>query len=83
MTHYHVFADEPAGLRTVGGVIEGVLRGDSASIIQLGVLLLIATPVARVLHVRDRIRKRARLDVRRDARCIVLAILVYSLAHGG
>ena len=40
---------EPQTLRHVGGVITGVAAGDPAAIIQLAVLLLIATPVARVV----------------------------------
>lgn len=46
---YRVFQSGPQGLRHVGGVISGVATGDPAAIIQLAVLLLIATPVARVL----------------------------------
>lgn len=37
-----------AGLDSVHGVISGVLTGRSEAIIQLGLLLLVATPVARV-----------------------------------
>lgn len=37
-----------AGLDSVHGVFAGVLAGRSEAIIQLGLLLLIATPVARV-----------------------------------
>jgi uncharacterized membrane protein len=81
-THYRTFTGEPAGLRTVGGVIAGVLRGDSASIIQLGVLLLIATPVARVfISVIGFARERDWMYV--ACSLIVLALLCYSLAHGG
>ena len=79
---YHVFVREPAPLRTVGGVIAGVLRGDSAAIIQLGVLLLIATPVARVfISVIGFARERDWMYV--CCSLIVLALLCYSLAHGG
>ena len=79
---FHVFAGEPAGLRTVGGVIGGVARGDSASIIQLGVLLLIATPVARVfISVIGFARERDWMYV--ACSMLVLALLVYGLAHGG
>jgi uncharacterized membrane protein len=79
---FHIFAGEPAGLRTVGGVIAGVARGDSASIIQLGVLLLIATPVARVfISVIGFARERDWMYV--ACSLLVLALLVYSLAHGG
>ena len=45
---YRVFKSEPQALRHVSGVLEGVVAGRSAAIIQLAVLLLIATPVARV-----------------------------------
>ena len=81
-THYHTFAGEPASLRTVGGVIAGVLRADSAAIIQLGVLLLIATPVARVfISVIGFARERDWMYV--ACSLIVLTLLCYSLAHGG
>jgi uncharacterized membrane protein len=46
---YRVFKREPLALRHIGGVITGVAAGDPAAIIQLAVLLLIATPVARVV----------------------------------
>lgn len=79
---FHIFAGEPAGLRTVGGVLGGALHGDSASIIQLGVLLLIATPVARVfISVIGFARERDWMYV--GCSLIVLALLCFSLAHGG
>jgi uncharacterized membrane protein len=46
---YRLFRSEPQALRHIGGVMGGVAAGDSAAIIQLAVLLLIATPVARVV----------------------------------
>lgn len=46
---YHVFVSEPMALRHFGGIVHGVAAGDAAAIIQLAVLLLIATPVARVV----------------------------------
>ena len=46
---YRAFTSEPQALRHVGGVVSGVAGGDPAAIIQLAVLLLIATPVARVI----------------------------------
>ena len=79
---YHTFHGEPEGLRTVGGVLAGVARGDSASIIQLGVLLLIATPVARVfISVIGFARERDWMYV--GCSLLVLGLLCYSLAHGG
>jgi len=47
--NYRVFSSEPLKLRHFGGVAEGIKVGDPAAIIQLAVLLLIATPVARVI----------------------------------
>ncbi len=49
VTDYRVFKSEPQALRHVGGVMGGVATGDPAAIIQFAVLLLIATPVARVV----------------------------------
>ena len=49
MPNYRVFSSEPLRLRHFGGVVEGIRVGDPAAIIQLAVLLLIATPVARVV----------------------------------
>ena len=42
------FHGEPAGLATLGGILSGALTGDGAAIVQLGVAVLIATPVLRV-----------------------------------
>jgi uncharacterized membrane protein len=49
MPDYRVFKGEPQALRHIGGVVNGVVKGDSEAVIQLAVLLLIATPVARVV----------------------------------
>ena len=46
--NYRAFRGEPAGLRTVGGILLGALGGQSRSLIQLGLLVLIATPIVRV-----------------------------------
>lgn len=45
---YGVFRGEPADLRSVHGILREVLSIRGRGIIQLGLLLLIATPVARV-----------------------------------
>ncbi len=44
----HIFRGEPADLRQVPGVLHDVLALQERGIIQLGILLLILTPVARV-----------------------------------
>jgi uncharacterized membrane protein len=46
--NYRFFSSEPAKLRQLGVMGHSLAAGDPATIIQLGVLLLIATPVARV-----------------------------------
>jgi len=47
--HFKTFRGEPSNLRSVSQIFKGVAHLDSLSIIQLGLLLLIATPVARVI----------------------------------
>jgi len=46
--NYHFFRGEPAEFRTPTGVEISVLSGCRRGIIQMGLLLLIATPVIRV-----------------------------------
>ena len=46
---YRVFRGEPADLRTPLGIVNDARELKSRGIMQLGLLLLIATPVARVL----------------------------------
>jgi len=74
----HVFQGEPANLRTPMGVATNVCEGSARGVIQLGLLLLIATPVARVMF------SVFAFGVQRDYTyvCItllVLAVLFYSL----
>ncbi len=77
-----VFHGVSAELRTVAGVITGVLAGNSAAIIQLGVLLLIATPIARVaMSLLGFARERDWVYV--AVSLLVLVLLGYSLVHGG
>ena len=46
---YRVFHGVSAPLNSVAGIVHQALHGHALGIIQLGLLLLIATPVARVL----------------------------------
>jgi len=46
---YGFFRGEPADLRSVSGIVADCLRLRGRGIIQFGVLLLIATPVVRVI----------------------------------
>jgi uncharacterized membrane protein len=46
---YGTFRGEPASLRAVPGILGGAFTLSGRSLIQLGILLLVATPVVRVL----------------------------------
>lgn len=46
---YHTFKGEASGYTTYGGIIKGALAFRPAEVIQLGVLLLIATPILRIM----------------------------------
>ena len=46
---YHLFRSEPAQLRSVSGVLRFAFASHSRGIVELGLLLLIATPIARVI----------------------------------
>jgi uncharacterized membrane protein len=78
--HYGSFHEEGPDLTTLAGISRGALHLHSVALIQLGVLLLIATPIARVVFaVVGFALERDRLYVIVSA--IVLAILVFSLLH--
>ncbi|MEZ4664012.1 MAG: DUF1634 domain-containing protein [Caldilineaceae bacterium] len=47
--NYHIFHGEPADLRSVAGILADARALRSRGVIQLGLLLLIATPIARTL----------------------------------
>ena len=78
---YRVFHGEPADLRGVSGIVRDALALDGRGLIQLGLLLLLATPVARVtVSVLAFALQRDRTYV--VVTLIVLAILLYSLGSG-
>jgi uncharacterized membrane protein len=79
---YRVFRGEPSEYRTIRGVIQSVINGRGQGIIQLGLLLLIATPIARVaFSVVGFAIERDRLYV--VCTLIVLAVLLYSFLGSG
>jgi len=78
---YRVFRGEPAELRSLAGVLEGVRALRSRALIELGLLVLIATPVARVVFsLAAFARERDRLYV--GVTAVVLVVLLYSLGGG-
>ena len=76
--HWAIFRGEPERLKSLGAIVQGALALDPRDIIQFGLLLLIATPVARVVF------SAIAFAIERDylyvaVTLIVLAILLYSL----
>lgn len=79
---YHVFRGEPAAFRTVSGALAGAAQADPRGIMQLGVLLLVATPFARVaLCLVEFARERDRLYVGVTL-AVLLALSVGLLGSG-
>jgi len=75
---YRVFKGEPSSLRGVVGVVHGVTLWHSRAMMQLGLLILIATPVARVaFSIYGFARERDRMYT--GFTVIVLGILLLSL----
>ena len=75
---YHAFRGEPDPLRTIRGIILEARSLSGPGLIQLGLLLLIATPIARVVFsVFGFARQRDRLYVL--ITLVVLLLLTYSL----
>jgi uncharacterized membrane protein len=76
--NYSVFHGVPDGLNTLSGIAIGAMHGRALAIIQFGILMLIATPVARVVFsVFAFLVERDFLYVAISA--LVLAVLCYSL----
>ncbi|HET9984547.1 MAG TPA: DUF1634 domain-containing protein [Longimicrobiales bacterium] len=82
LADFREFRRVPPGLDSVRGVVAGVLALDSLAIIQLGLLLLIATPIARVaMSLVAFVLQRDRTYV--IITTVVLALLMYSLLGPG
>jgi uncharacterized membrane protein len=78
---YAAFHSGPEQLRTIGGIVRGAFALDSKAIVQLGLVLLIATPVVRVAFMLIAFMvQRDRIYVAISA--LVLALLLYSLLFG-
>jgi uncharacterized membrane protein len=79
--NYQIFRGEPADLKTLRGIWDDALSFRGRGIIQLGLLLLILTPIARVsFSVYAFARQRDWTYV--TFTLIVLGLLVFSLANG-
>jgi uncharacterized membrane protein len=79
---YHHFTTPSSAIRSFGAIAHGAMAFDPDSVIQLGLLLLIATPIFRVAFcLVGFARQRDKLYVVISS--AVLFILVYSLLQGG
>lgn len=77
-TDYNAFHGEPSEYRTFSGIMDQVLHFRGRGIIQFGLVLLIATPVARVaFSIWGFLAERDRMYAAFTA--VVLAVLLYSL----
>jgi uncharacterized membrane protein len=77
-TELRVFRGETSRLRSVSDAFSGLLSGNPRAIVQFGIVMLIATPVARVaLTLGAFALQRDRLYVALTA--LVLALLLYGL----
>lgn len=79
---YRVFRGEPAGLKSLSGILEGARELQGRALIGLGLLVLLATPVARVAFAlvafaRERDRLYASVSL------FVLIVLLYSILGSG
>jgi uncharacterized membrane protein len=82
MPHYRIFLGEPEDFRRLPGIAKSALSIRGRGIIHVGFLILIATPVARVVFsVFAFALQRDRTYV--IITLIVLAVLAYSLMGGG
>ena len=80
--NYRVFHGEPSDLRSLSGIVRDAFRLRGRGIIQLGLLLLIATPVARVaFSIWGFAEEHDRLYMIFTG--IVLIVLLYSLLGSG
>jgi uncharacterized membrane protein len=81
LPQYHAFHGEPAELRRIQGIWSDAFSGDGLGIMQLGLLLLIATPVARVaFSLFAFAMQRDRLYV--VVTLAVLGVLAFSMTQG-
>ncbi|HEV2469292.1 MAG TPA: DUF1634 domain-containing protein [Candidatus Sulfotelmatobacter sp.] len=75
---YRAFQEEPLDLRSVGGILRDAIGLRGRGVIQFGLLLLIATPVARVaFSIFGFAKERDRMYVAFTT--VVLVVLLYSL----
>jgi uncharacterized membrane protein len=82
LSDYRVFRARPVGLRHPKALLLGIAAGDASAIILCGLLLLVATPICRVIFaVVAFILERDRLYI--AVSLIVLAVLLFGMLRVG
>ena len=82
MSSYRVFVARPMGLLQAGAMLDGIRHGEASAILQLGILVLVATPICRVVFAF------VAFALERDGlyvvvSLIVLAVLLLGMFRGG
>jgi uncharacterized membrane protein len=81
-SNYRVFVARPLRVRHPAEMLRGVAHGNASAVIDLGILLLVATPVCRVIFAFIAfVREGDRLYIVVTA--IVLAVLLFGMLRGG
>jgi uncharacterized membrane protein len=70
---YHVYRSQPANLRSLAGIVRSALALDERGVVQLGLVLLVATPIARVAIAG------VAFAFERDRAYVLIALLVLAL----
>jgi uncharacterized membrane protein len=70
---YHVFRGEESALRSPAAIVMAAARGDEKAFIMLGLLVLIATPIVRVLL------SVALFAIERDTFYVVITLIVLAI----
>jgi uncharacterized membrane protein len=70
---YRVFRGQPDNLRSLAGIVRSALALDERGVIQLGLVLLVATPIARVAIAG------VAFAFERDRTYVLIALLVLAL----
>jgi uncharacterized membrane protein len=73
VTDYRVFRGEPTELRTISGIFHQAIALQGRGLIQLGLLILIATPIARVVF------SVFAFGVQKDWKYVVFTVIVLAL----
>lgn len=70
---YHVFIGAAEQLRHIKGILQGVTQLDGAAIIQLGVVILISTPIIRVAF------SALAFFIEKDYKYVLITFIVFSV----